>query len=155
MGTFQAPVDDHLILPARVGLTSGVEYIHRRAGRIVPAPVTIRLLIDTGATRTTLSPGILRHLDPSASADVRVNTPSEPFTSSLYWVRLDFPETRLRAIDHIQVARLEMPPALRHFDGLLGRDVLRIWDEFRYQGRRGADIIHDTPGLLGWLRRLL
>jgi len=40
-------------------------------------------------------------------------------------------------------------------DGLLGRDVMRIWDEFRYQGRRGLYLIHDTPGLLGWLRRWL
>jgi hypothetical protein len=155
MGTFQARVDDHLILPARVRLPAGDEHFLRHRGQSVPAAVTIRLLIDTGATRSTLSPGILRHLDPTAGHDVHVNTPSEPITSALYWVCLDFPGTRLTGFNHVQVARLEMPRALRHLDGLLGRDVLRIWDEFRYQGRRGRYVIHETPGLFGWLRRWL
>jgi len=155
MATFQAPVEDHLILSARISLTRGGEHIRRLREGSVPAAVPVRLLIDTGAKRTTLSPGIIRHLDPTAGHDVNLITTSESITSTLYWVRLDFPNTRLMGFDHLQVARMEMPPALRHFDGLLGRDVLRIWDEFRYQGRRGRYLIHDTPGLFGWLRRWL
>lgn len=155
MGTFQAPVEDHLVLPARVGLTGDEGRLRQLRGRSIPAPVSVRLVIDSGATRTTLNPGIVRHLDPASGHDVRVVTPSEPLTSTLYWIRIDFPGTRLTAFEFVQVARLEMPPALRHFDGLLGRDLLRRWDEFRYQGRRGRYLIHDTPGFLGWLRRWL
>jgi hypothetical protein len=44
-----------------------------------------------------------------------------------------------------------MPPALAQFHGLIGRDLLRNWDEFRYQGRRGRYLIHDTRGPFGWL----
>jgi hypothetical protein len=155
MGTFQAPVEDHLILPARVSVTRGEERNRRLRGRSVPAPVTIRLVIDTGAKRTTLSPGIIRHFEPAAGHDVNLVTTAESISSTLYWVHLDFPGTRLAGFDPVQVARMEMPPALRHFDGLLGRDLLRRWDEFRYQGRRGRYLIHDMPGPLGWLRRWL
>jgi hypothetical protein len=155
MGTFQATVEDHLILPARVGLTEDEERLRRLRGRGIPAPVTVRFVIDTGATRTTLSPGIIRHLDPAAGHDVRVITPSQPLTATMYWVRLDFPGTGLAGFDPVQVARMEIPPALRHFEGLFGRDLLRRWDEFRYQGRRGRYLIHDRPGLLGGLRRWL
>ena len=79
-------------------------------------------------------------------------TPAEQMAATMFRFRLEFPGTRLASFDYVQVARLEMPPALRHFHGLLGGDLLRTWDEFRFQGRRGRYLIHDTPGLLGWLR---
>jgi hypothetical protein len=155
MGTFLAPVEDHLILPARVGLIAGDEHHRRRAGRSVPTPVSLRMLIDTGANRTTLIPGIIGHLDPSAGPDVHLNTPSGQRDATLYWVRLDFPSTGLASFEHMQVASLEMPAALAQFHGLIGRDLLRIWDEFRYQGRRGRYLIRDAPGPFGWLWRWL
>ena len=52
-------------------LSAGDAHLRERAGRVVPAPVPIRLLIDTGAKRTILIPGIIRHLDPSAGDLVR------------------------------------------------------------------------------------
>jgi hypothetical protein len=153
MGTFHAPVADHLILPARVGLTAGEEHSRRRAARDIPAPVSLRMLIDTGANRTTLIPGVLRHLAPQEDREVHLITPSGPRAATLHWVRLDFPEAGLAPFEYLQVANLEMPAALSQFHGLIGRDVLRRWDEFRYQGRRGRYLIHDTPGPLGWLWR--
>ncbi len=155
MGTFQAPVEDHLILPASVCLVAGDEQSRRRTGAAVPAPVSLRMLIDTGASRTTLIPGSIRHLAPQEGPDVSLNTPSGQRAVTLYWVRLDFPEAGLASFEHVQVASVEMPAALAQFHGLVGRDLLRSWDEFRYQGRRGRYLIRDTPGLLGWLRRWL
>jgi hypothetical protein len=155
MGTFLAPVEDHLILPARVSLAAGEEHLGRMAGRSVPAPVPLRMLIDTGANRTTLSPGIVRHLEPEASRDVRLITPSGPVATTLYWVHLDFPGTPLAGFEYVQVARMEMPAALRQFHGLFGRDLLRRWDNLMYEGRRGRYVIRDRPGLLSWLRRWL
>ena len=138
MGSYRAPVEDHLILPARVGLSAGESQSRRRSERVVPAPVSLRMLIDTGSNRTTLIPGILRHLAPQEGRDVQLITPSGPRTATLYWVRLDFPETSLASFEYLQVANLEMPASLAQFHGLIGRNVLRAWEEFRYWGRRGA-----------------
>jgi hypothetical protein len=155
MGTFHALVEDHLILPARVCLVDGDVRSRRRTGAAVPTPVPLQMLIDTGASRTTLIPGIIRHFAPQEGPDVHLNTPSGRRDATLYWVRLDFPEAGLASFEHVQVASVEMPAALAQFHGLIGRDLLRIWDEFRYQGRRGRYLIRDTPGLFGWLRRWL
>jgi len=155
MGTFRARVIDHLVLPARVSLVAGEERSRRRAGRTIPAAVALQMVIDTGASRTSLIPGILRHLDTAAYRHLDLHTASGTRRVTLHWVRLDFPETRLAAFSPIAVAPVEMPPALAGFHGLIGRDVLRGWEEWRYQGRRGRYLIRDAPGLLGWLRRWL
>lgn len=155
MGKFHAEVIDHLILPARVRLIEGDERSRREGRQGVPGPISLRMLIDTGASRTTLIPGIVRHLDPHLGREVYLTTPSGRRETTLYWVRLDFPEAGLAPFEYLQIAGVEMPAALAQFHGLIGRDVLRAWDEFRYQGRRGRYLIRDTPGLVGWLRRWL
>jgi len=121
----------------------------------MPAPVPVRLLIDTGSRRTTLVPGIVRHLDPPASVDVQVVTPVTSVAATLYWVRLGFPETGLAPLDPGEVVRLPMPVQLSQFHGLLGRDVFSRLESFEYEGRRGRYSLRDTPGWLGWLRRWL
>jgi hypothetical protein len=155
MGRFVAHVEDHLILPARVSLPEGEVVSRRREGRAVAAPVGLRLVVDTGSKRTTLIPGIIRHLDPQGGTLVRVENPLSVGTAFLYWVRLDFPDAGLAPFDNVQVARLAMPPMLSQFHGLLGRDLLRRLESFDYQGRHGRYVVRDTPGLLGWLRRRL
>lgn len=156
MGRYSAAVVDHLILPAAVRLTLPAEHLRRRAGgQSVPAPIPIRLLIDTGSKRTTLIPGIVRHLNPPGGDSVRVTTPLTVGTSRLFWVRLEFPEAGLASFEHVQVARLAMPPDLAQFHGLLGRDLLRRLESFDYEGRRGRYTLRDGPGPFGWLRRRL
>lgn len=150
-----APVEDHLILPARVGLHAGEEYTRRQMGQEVPSPVSIRLLIDTGAKRTTLVPEVIRTLGAFEGRTVQVVTPLGAGATTLYWVRLDFPGTALSPFEYAQVASLEMPPGLRQLHGLLGRDLLSRWDALLYEGRRGRYVIRDTPGLFSWLRRWL
>src|SRR5689334_4155348 len=153
MGKYVASVADHLILSAAVGLPEGEERRRRQAGRRVPAPVPVRLLIDTGSKRTTLIPGLIQHLEPPPGLDVRVVTPLLTGAASLYWVRLAFPEGGLLPFDPVQVARLPMPGALSQFHGLLGRDLLHQWEHLLYEGRRRRVTLRDTPGLFAWLTR--
>jgi hypothetical protein len=155
MGKYSAPVEDHLILPAVVRLPVGSEHLRGRARSPVPAPVPVRLVIDTGSKRTTLIPGIIRHLDPEPGSDVRLVTPLATGTVTLFWVRLDFPGTTLRSFEQVQVGRVALPPELARFHGVLGRDLLSRLESFDYQGRRGCYIVRDTPGVFGWLRRRL
>jgi hypothetical protein len=124
-------------------------------GESVPDPVSIRLLIDTGAKRTTLIPGILRHLRPRFGGEVRLATPLRSGITDLFWVRLEFPEPGLASFPEVLVARVPMPPALARFHGLLGRDLLGRLHSFEYLGRRGQYVLRDTPGWFGWLRRWL
>ena len=137
MGKYSAHVEDHLILPALVQLHAGDELSRRRAEEQLPVAVPIRLLIDTGSKRTTLIPGIIGHQTRRAVMQSGWLHPCAG-TTRLFWVRLDFPEAGLASFELVQVARLAMPPDLAQFHGLLGRDLLRLLDEFNYQGRRGA-----------------
>jgi hypothetical protein len=153
MAKHTRPVTDHLILPALVRLPEGEVHARERANQAVPMPVPLRLLIDTGSKRTTLIPGILRHLNPPAGAEVRRVTPLAVGTVTLFWVRFEFPATGLAPLEHVQVARVALPPELSQFHGLLGRDLLRRLESFDYEGRRGCFTLRDTPGRFGWLRR--
>jgi hypothetical protein len=155
MGKYVAPVVDHLILPAVASLTGGTQQFLRLAGRGIPSPVAVRLLIDIGAKRTTLTPAVINALNPPSGYDVHVSTPLAAGTATLFWVRLDFPGTGLTPFEQVQVACLAMPPGLAQFHGLFGRDLLSRWESFDYQGRRGCYSLRDTPGLFSWLRRSL
>jgi hypothetical protein len=155
MARYTAAVSDLLILPAVASLTRGTSHLLRQRGDRVPSPVPVQLLIDTGSKRTTLIPGIIRHVDPPGGADVRAVTPTAAVGASLFWVRLDFPQAGLAPIEHVQVARLPMPSDLARFHGLLGRDLLQRLASFDWEGQRGRYTLRDTPGLLGWLRRWL
>jgi hypothetical protein len=155
MGKYRALVQDHLIVPAVVRLPAGSERLRRRNQNPVPTPIPVQLVLDTGSKRTTVIPGIIRHLDPEPGRDVRLVTPLASGTVTLFWVRLDFPGTTLSSFEEIQVGRVAMPPELSQFHGVLGRDILCRLESFEYEGRRGRYTLRDTPGLFGWLRRRL
>jgi hypothetical protein len=121
----------------------------------VPDPVALRLLIDTGASRTILIPGIVRHLDVPMEGRARVHSPLARGEATLRWVHLDFPGTRLPTFPEFRIARLPMPPGLSQFHGVLGRDLLRRMASFEYEGQRGCYTLRDKAGLFGWLRRWL
>src|SRR5262245_42224114 len=110
MGKYTARVEDHLVLPAQVRRPPGDERFLRFLGRRVPTPVPIRLLIDTGARRTTLIPGIVRHLDPIAGGETYVNAPLASGDTMLFWLCLEFPGTGLPSYPDVLIARLPMPP---------------------------------------------
>jgi hypothetical protein len=154
MGKYVCAAEEHLYLSARALLTPGQEQLNRLSGDPIPAPVPVRLVIDTGSKRSTLLPGIIRHLDPVSRGTARVETGLASLRTSLYWVRLVFPSTPLAAVPELAVARMAMPPSLSSFHGVIGRDLLRRWESVLFEGRRGRLTIRDTPGgLLGWLRR--
>ena len=146
MGKFTASVADQLLLLARVRLPLVQERYLGTLGRSVPAPVPIRLIIDTGAKRTTLIPGIFDHLQPPSGARARLVTPQGLARIDLRWVCLEFPETGLASFSEVLVARHPMPPSLAQFHGLFGRDLLSQMHSFEYQGRRKRYILRDAPG---------
>lgn len=155
MGKYAAAVHEHLVLPALVRVTPGRAQVMRSSWQLVPPPVSIRLLIDTGSKRTTLIPGLIHHLQVPAQGSASVTTPWGFVASDLFWVSVEFPEAGLAPFPEVLVARLPMPAALSQFHGLLGRDLLRRLESFEYEGRRGCYTIRDAAGVRTWLRRWL
>ena len=68
---------------------------------------------------------------------------------------LEFPDAGLAPFPEVLGARLPMPAALSQFHGLLGRDLLRRFESFEYEGRRGCYSLRDRAGMFTWLRRWL
>jgi hypothetical protein len=154
MGKFTSAVEGPLLIAAEALLTRGQEHVLRLLGRPVPAPVPVRLVIDTGSKRSSLAPSVIDRLQPAVQGGTRVETALASGRTNLFWVRLEFPGTSLAAVEELMVASLGLPPALRSFHGVIGRDLLSRWECFRYEGRLGRFTIRDTrPSLLGWLIR--
>src|SRR5262249_3048525 len=140
--------------PARVLQPRGQEQVFQLLGRPVPAPVLVHLIIDTGAKRSSLVPGVINHLQPAYQGSARVETSGRTLRTSLFWVRLEFPDTSLEPSPLLAVARLDMPASLRSCHGVIGRDLLHRWESLLWQGRRGRFTIRETPGgLFSWFRR--
>jgi hypothetical protein len=152
MAKYSASVEDRLILPALVGLIHEQEQIWRMLRRVVPAPVPVQLLIDTGSTRCTLLPSVLTRLNPYQLGLARLETSLGIARAALFRIRLEFPHTKLAAIPEFVVARVPLPSSLSAFHGVIGRDLLRRWESFCYQGRRGRLTIRDTRSpLFRWM----
>jgi hypothetical protein len=152
---FTATAVDHLVIPASVRLPPGEERSRRLAGIPFPAPISVRLLIDTGSKRSTPIPGLFRHLGAPIAGSAQVISGTGAARTDLFWIGLEFPEAALVPFPEVLVARLPMPAALSQFHGLLGRDLLRRFESFEYEGRRGCYTTRDKPGPLTWLRRWL
>jgi hypothetical protein len=152
MGKFTGTVYDHLVVPARVRLTPAEERANRLSDRLVPAPIPVRLVIDTGSRRTTLIPSIINHLDPAVHSVVRVETSVANVSTRLHWVCLEFPDTWLAPVPEFVVASLQVPSNLPLYAGVIGRDLLHRWERFLLEGRRGRMTIWDQPRpWLAWL----
>jgi hypothetical protein len=81
----------------------------------------VRLLIDTGASRSAVRGDVLHELGLEPSDEVPVSTPTQKGASArLYTVRLRLPGAPI--LDDWTV--LDLPAGTRGVDGLLGRDVL-------------------------------
>lgn len=153
MGSYRTTVEDRLVLPAQVLLTRETEQGFRVLGRPMPAPMAVRLMIDTGSGRSTLVPSVLDHLTPLRYTRARVVTSAGSLETELFWVRLEFPGTSLAPVPELAVARLPLPRSVQGFHGLIGRDLLSRWESLHYEGRRRRLTIRDTlPGLFGWFR---
>jgi len=147
MGKFRTLVHDLPVLPARVRLTSGQEKILTTSNRPIPDPLSVNLLVDTGSGRSTLLPIVIAQLNPIARGSARVATSLAVAETNLFWIRLEFPNTQLDPIPELAVARLSLPATLGSIQGVIGRDLLKRWEYFLYEGRRGRMSIRDRPGL--------
>lgn len=93
----------------------------------VPPPVRVRLLVDTGATSTSISQGLLVSLNLVTTGTVQLHTASSagiPLECEQYDVSLVFPDALPGGWGFATVPIVECLPLDGPIDGLLGRDLL-------------------------------
>jgi predicted aspartyl protease len=94
-----------------------------QAGGSIPPPKPGRLLIDTGASMTSIERTVLQELGIPSIGDCQVKTPSGGETQQVYPCGLVFPGTKLPTIGNIFVLGANLLD--QGIIGLLGRDLLR------------------------------
>jgi predicted aspartyl protease len=116
-------------------------------GGQVPAPQTVRALIDTGADRTAIHPIVLRsiHSPPAGTARVRRPGGASAFRSvDLHDVRLAIAGTPTPSIPAawVEIEAVAVAPANPSILALIGRDML-AHSQFFYDGWRGELLLID------------
>lgn len=118
------PLVDALVLPS-----AARQDALKAAGEVLPAPVTIRALIDTGASNTCIDPSVLGTLGLTPTGQVLCSTPSSgatPHQADQYDIALVIPA----GTNQPPLVRATLPVMESHllqsqgFHALIGRDVL-------------------------------
>lgn len=128
------------VIDVHVGVSAPRRKALEAAGLTVPAPVTCRLLIDTGASSTCVDPSILKPLNLTPSGVASIHTPSttagNSHTCNQYDVSLMILHPSLiRTFGALPV--IESNLSHQGIEGLLGRDVLAHC-LFIYNGELGV-----------------
>lgn len=98
-----------------------------QAGKQVPGPVTARLLIDTGASHTSVDDRILTALNLKPTGQVGMLTPSTgatPVAMSTYDVQLVFSGHNAAVHSFASMPVIGCDFSSQGIDGLFGRDAL-------------------------------
>src|SRR5438552_4052265 len=130
MGLYRGAVEDILFVPVRVSLLSSDAQTLQLRGSSVPAPVEVRLVLDSGSRRSTLTLSILQHLQCPPGQPVEVQTSTGEHRANYYEVGMDFLSGTLGALPHVSVVGTALPRRLRDYGGVIGRDILSGWELF-------------------------
>jgi predicted aspartyl protease len=98
------------------------------AGQPLPSPISIRALLDTGASHTCVDPSVLNTLGLQATGSVPMLTPSTgatPMNADTYDVAIVIPNGAQQGLmlANMQVSASELLKA-QGFHALIGRDIL-------------------------------
>lgn len=118
---------DGAIVEVLVGVSHPRAMMLQARQQIVPEPLRLRLLIDTGASNTTLTKGRMAALSLPPTGTTHIHTASSgdtPVECDEYDVSLVFPDAFPSAWGIATMAIIESAPLDGPIDGLLGRDVL-------------------------------
>lgn len=112
------------VIDVTLSLTGAAQAALTQSGQPVPAPVSAKLLVDTGASHSCIADGVLGPLGLHPVGTLGINTPSSHNVAcALYAVRITLPHG-----GYLDTTVIQTPPgglAGQTVEGLLGRDVLR------------------------------
>jgi hypothetical protein len=97
-------------------------------------PYTVTALIDTGASRTVISPQLATTCGLQKTGEVRISSAGHITNRPEFVGAIHFPGQELRGFDPISLVACPLPE--QDVACLLGRDVLERWS-LTYDGRSG------------------
>jgi hypothetical protein len=106
----------------------------------IPDSISVRGLLDTGCTITSIDQGLVEKLGLSVRGFATTQTAAGPMTSSLYSVQIDFQNSNLKGKPVHQVQAIKLPN--QAFQVLIGRDLMQSW-VINYNGSAGFFSISD------------
>jgi predicted aspartyl protease len=108
------------LVDMKIWIGTAVELALKKAGTGVPAPFSVKGMIDTGATGSVIQPAAVQALGLQPVGVVLINTPSSQNVSCFqYLVRLVFPNNVV-----VESLAIEAPLIGQQIQCLIGRDVL-------------------------------
>lgn len=126
---------------AIVNVTIGVPAAYAKqmqdAGQAVPPVQTIKAMIDTGASISTVSDAVAASAGLQQVSSVPIGGVGGVSTRPIYSASFGVPDYSVQ-IDPIEIAGVSLP--VGGFDALLGRDILKTL-EFDYTGPHGAFVV--------------
>jgi hypothetical protein len=149
MGVYRSRVSDLLLIPVEVSRPQALGDARARQDP-QRRRILVSLVLDTGAGYCSLKPAVIERLDLPLQRRARVHTHVGNSGAGLYAARLAFPLSSLVPLARVLVAGLEMPVNLAAHDGVIGRNVLRMWETL-YSGPRRQLTVRDGRSLWGWL----
>lgn len=134
------------LLDAVIGVSTPRHAALVAAGQIIPNPVPIRALIDTGSSITCIDSSVLQALILTPAGNTQINTPStgsNPVNADLYDIGLLIPPGATTQIP-LLIGTLPVICAKlvsQGFQALIGRDVLAQC-VFSYNGSFGFTLAY-------------
>lgn len=126
-------VIDGPLVEALIAVPAAVEQQLRAEGSPIPTPVRVKMMIDTGATGTVLSQGVVAPLGLNPVGVTPISTPSsQGHPCNRYFVRMSLQNGLV--LEH---SIIEAPMPGQNIGGLIGRDILSVCT-FIYIGYAGV-----------------
>jgi predicted aspartyl protease len=105
-----------------------------RAGVVLKEPFTVTALIDTGASRTVVTPQLAPTCGLRQTGVARISSAGHITERPEYAGAIHFPDSELKGFDPVSLVVCPLPE--QDVACLLGRDVLERWN-LTYDGRSG------------------
>lgn len=125
------------IVNVTIGVPSAYAKQMQDAGQPVPPTQTIKAMIDTGASISTVSDAVASAAGLQQVSSVPIGGVGGVSTRPIYSASFGVPDYKVQ-IDPIQIAGVSLP--VGGFDALLGRDILKVL-EFDYTGIQGSFLV--------------
>jgi len=133
---------DGAIVNVVIGVPASYAKQLQDAGNPVPPPQTIKAMIDTGASISTVSDAVATSAGLQQVGSVPIGGVGGVSTRPIYSAAFGVPDYNV-AVDPIEIAGVSLP--VGGFDALLGRDILKAL-ELNYAGIRGVFGLTQNPG---------
>lgn len=114
------------VIEVAVGVSQPRAAALQAANQPIPQPISLRLLVDTGASNTSVQSGLLSPLGLTPTGSISLHTPStgaNPVACDQYDVSVVFGMTPF-SLGFPTVSIIECQPLIGTIQGLLGRDIL-------------------------------